>query len=316
MKPRKPSLSVARQWSLAHRRGRRTFSAWPAAVRGMVWMVLGGLLFSILNTIARNLTLYLDVYQSQFLRYLFGLLVMLPWVYRDGWRAYAPVNMVGQFWRGGVHTLGLILWFTALPKIPLADMTAIGFTGPIFIMIGAAWFLGESMRKDRWIAAVIGFSGVLVVVLPKMSGEGGWYNLVMLASSPVFAASFLITKALTRYEKPGVIVLWQALTVTVLSLPMALPNWQMPTPMQWLGFAATGVLGTLAHYCLTRAFAMADISATQSLRFLDLVWASLLGWLVFGDVPSQSTWLGAFVILCATVWIARREGKRPIVVPD
>lgn len=276
----------------------------------MVWMVLGGFLFSLLNTIARDLTLHLDVYQSQFLRYLFGLLVILPWVWREGWRAYMPVNMAGQFWRGGVHTLGLVLWFTALPKISLADMTAIGFTGPIFIMLGAAWFLGEPMRKDRWIAAIIGFSGVLVVVLPKMSGDGGWYNLVMLASAPVFAASFLITKALTRYEKPGVIVLWQALTVTVLSLPMAIPNWQMPTPMQWLAFAATGVLGTLAHYCLTRAFALADISATQSLRFLDLVWASILGWLVFGDVPSQSTWLGAFVILWATVWIARREGRR------
>jgi len=276
----------------------------------MVWMVLGGFLFSLLNTIARDLTLHLDVYQSQFLRYLFGLLVILPWVWRDGWRAYKPVNLAGQFWRGGVHTLGLVLWFTALPQISLADMTAIGFTGPIFIMLGAAWFLGEPMRKDRWIAAIIGFSGVLVVVLPKMSGDGGWYNLVMLASAPVFAASFLITKALTRYEKPGVIVLWQALTVTVLSLPMAIPNWQMPTPMQWLAFAATGVLGTLAHYCLTRAFALADISATQSLRFLDLVWASVLGWLVFGDVPSQSTWLGAFVILWATVWIARREGRR------
>ncbi len=282
----------------------------------MVWMVLGGMLFSVLNTIARDLTLHLDVYQSQFLRYLFGLLVILPWVWRDGWRTYMPVNMAGQFWRGGVHTLGLVLWFTALPQISLADMTAIGFTGPIFIMIGAAWFLNEPMRKDRWIAAIIGFAGVMVVVLPKMSGDGGWYNLVMLASAPVFAASFLITKALTRYEKPGVIVLWQAITVTVLSLPMALPNWQMPTPMQWLGFAATGVLGTLAHYCLTRAFALADISATQSLRFLDLVWASLLGWLVFGDIPSQSTWLGAFVILWATVWIARREGRRKTVVPD
>jgi drug/metabolite transporter (DMT)-like permease len=311
VKPLKPS-SLWRQCVLAQRHGRRTFAAWPAAVRGMVWMVLGGLLFSLLNTIARELTLHLDVYQSQFLRYLFGLLVMLPWVYRDGWRAYMPVNLSGQFWRGGVHTLGLILWFTALPKIPLADMTAIGFTGPIFIMIGAAWFLGEPMRKDRWIAAIIGFVGVLVVVLPKMSGDGGWYNLVMLASAPVFAASFLITKALTRYEKAGVIVLWQALTVTVLSLPMALPHWQAPTLWQWLGFAATGVLGTLAHYCLTRAFAMADISATQSLRFLDLVWASILGWLVFGDVPSQSTWLGAFVILWATVWIARRESRRKV----
>jgi len=239
-----------------------------------------------------------------------GALVLLPWLWRDGWAAYKPVNWLGQFWRGAVHTLGLVLWFTALPHIPLADMTAIGFTGPIFIMIGAAWFLGEPMRRDRWVAALIGFAGVLVVVMPKMTGAGGWYNLVMLASSPVFAASFLITKALTRYEKPGVIVLWQALTVTLLSLPMALPHWQAPTLWQWLGFAVTGVLGSLGHYCLTRAFHSADISATQSLRFLDLVWASLLGWLVFGDVPSQWTWLGAAVILVSTVWIARREGRR------
>ena len=166
------------------------------------------------------------------------------------------------------------------------------------------------MRRDRWVAALIGFAGVLVVVLPKMTGAGGWYNLVMLASSPVFAASFLITKALTRYEKPGVIVLWQALTVTVLSLPMALPHWQQPSAAQWAGFAITGVLGSLGHYCLTRAFHTADISATQSLRFLDLVWASLLGWLVFADVPSSSTWAGALVILLSTVWIARRESRR------
>jgi drug/metabolite transporter (DMT)-like permease len=197
-----------------------------------------------------------------------------------------------------------------LPQIPLADMTAIGFTGPIFIMLGAAWFLGEPMRKDRWIAAGIGFTGVLVVVLPKLAGTGGWYNLVMLASSPIFAASFLITKHLTRTESPGVIVMWQSITVTLFSLPLALMHWQAPTLWQWVSFMVTGVLGTMGHYSLTRAFSIADISATPSLRFLDLVWASLLGWLVFGDVPSQWTWLGALVILVSTVWIARREGRR------
>ena len=299
-----------RHGALAHRRTRRHIQRWPAPARGMLWMVVGGLCFSFLNTLARALSQQLDAYQTQFLRYLMGMLVMLPLVWRHGLQAYRPVNITGQFWRGAVHTLGLILWFTALPNIPLADMTAIGFTGPIFIMLGAAWFLGEPMRGDRWVAALIGFTGVLVVVLPKLTGQGGWYNLVMLASSPVFAASFLITKALTRYEKPGVIVLWQALTVTVLSLPMALPHWQDPSLWQWLGFAVTGVLGSLGHYCLTRAFHTADISATQSLRFLDLVWASLLGWLVFGDVPSPSTWAGALVILLATVWIARRESRR------
>ncbi|MCE2666805.1 MAG: DMT family transporter, partial [Limnohabitans sp.] len=204
--------------------------------------------------------------------------VMLPLLWHQGLAAYVPVDMKGQFWRGGVHTIGLMLWFVALPQIPLADMTAIGFTGPIFIMLGAAWFLGEPMRKDRWIAAIIGFAGVLVVVVPNLSGAGGWYNLVMLASSPVFAASFLITKHLTRTEKPGVIVMWQSITVTLFSLPLALMNWQAPTLFQWGGFMVAGVLGTIGHYSLTKAFSVADISATQSLRFLDLVWASRSFW--------------------------------------
>ena len=273
-------------------------------------MALGGLTFSLLNTIARSFSMQMDPFEAQFLRYFCGLLIMLPFLWHQGFAAYAPNDMKGQFWRGGVHTIGLMLWFIALPKISLADMTAIGFTGPIFIMLGAAWFLGEPMRKDRWIAAAIGFAGVMVVVLPNLSGSGGWYNLVMLASSPVFAASFLITKHLTRTEKSSVIVMWQSITVTLFSLPFALLNWQQPTLWQWAGFFVTGVLGTVGHYSLTQAFRVADISATQSLRFLDLVWASIFGWLVFSDVPSKWTWIGALVILVSTVWIARREGRR------
>ena len=315
MKPRTPTPpSLQRLWTLIYVRTHRRAMTWPAPVRGMLWMALGGILFSMLNTIARVMTLQMDPYEAQFLRYLCGLIIMLPLLWRDGLAAYKPVDIKGQFWRGGVHTVGLILWFTALPKIPMADITAIGFTGPIFIMIGAAWFLGEPMRRDRWIAALIGFAGVMVVVLPNLQGSGGWYNLVMLAASPVFAASFLITKALTRYEKPGVIVLWQSITVSIFSIPMALMNWQNPTLLQWVAFFAAGVLGTAGHYSLTRAFHTADISATQSLRFLDLIWASLMGWWVFSDVPSHSTWLGALVILLSTVWIARREGRRPVLL--
>lgn len=282
----------------------------PAVWRGMLWVALSGLLFSCLNATVRNITLTLDPFQSQFLRYVFGVVAMLPLVWREGLRSYLPVNLAGQFWRGAVHTVGLTLWFTALPHLGLADMTAIGFTGPIFIMLGAAWFLGEKMRADRWVAAAIGFAGVLVVVAPRLTGQGGGYFLVMLASSPVFAASFLMTKTLTRYEKPGVIVLWQAISVTVLSLPLGWLHWSTPSVWQWLGFAMAGILGSIGHYCLTRGFRAADISATQSLRFLDLIWASVMGWLVFSDVPSQTTLLGALVILASTVWIARREHQR------
>ncbi|MCE2911327.1 MAG: DMT family transporter [Pseudomonadota bacterium] len=279
----------------------------PPAVRGLLWAAAAGAVFSVLNALMRALTMQLDPMQSQFLRYLFGLVVLLPLVWRHGWAAYRPRQVGGQFARGLLHTVGLVLWFLALPRIPLADMTAIGFTGPIFIMLGAWIFFREPMRWERWLAVVLGFAGVMIVVGPKLGGSGGWWHLVMLASAPVFAASFLLTKALTRTETTGTILVWQALTVTLFSLPLALPVWGPVSAWQWAGFVASGALGSLGHYCLTRSFAAADISATQSAKFLDLVWAALLGWLVFADVPTQSTLLGGALICAATLWVARRE---------
>lgn len=311
MSVREPSTKSQRSpWArrvalTRHRAGRL-----DPAVQGLLWTLVAGLCFVLLNTLSRYLTTQIDPMQSQFLRYFCGLLVMLPLVWRSGLAAYRPRHIGGQFVRGLVHTAALGLWFVALPHISLADMTAIGFTTPIFIMLGAWLFLRESMRWERWLAALVGFGGVLIVVAPGLSGGSGSYSLVMLASAPVFAASFLITKALTRYEKAGVIVLWQSVTVTLLSLPLALLHWQAPTLAQWVGYLACGLLGSSAHYCLTRSYGVADISATQSLKFLDLVWATLLGWLVFSDVPTATSLIGGLIISGATLWIARRESRR------
>lgn len=298
---------LARHASVAQRR----FARLGPGTHALLWSGAAGLLFVLLNSIMRGLSLALDPFQTQFLRYLMGLAVMLPLVARAGFAAYRPKNIAGQFGRGAVHTLGLCLWFIAIPHITLADTTAIGFTGPIFIMLGAVLLFKEPMRWERWVAAGIGFAGVLIVVGPKLSGGGGLYTLVMLASSPVFAASFLITKALTRYERPEVIVAWQSVTVTIFSLPLALLHWQWPGPGQWALFVLCGILGSAGHYCLTRSYAAADISATQSIKFLDLVWATLVGWLAFGDHPSRSTLIGGIVICASTIWIARREARGP-----
>ena len=306
-----PRAGGPKRHALLRRAGllRRWASRLDPTVRGLLWSVAAGLLFVVLNGLMRGLAQILDPFLTQFLRYLMGLLVMLPLVLRGGLAAYRPHHIKGQFTRGAVHTFGLCLWFVAIPHITLADTTAIGFTGPIFIMIGAALFLREPMRWDRWAAALVGFAGVLIVVAPKLTGSAGLYALLMLSSSPVFAASFLITKALTRYERPTVIVLWQSITVTMFSLPLALLHWQWPTAMQWLTFALCGVLGSAGHYCLTRSFSVADISATQSVKFLDLVWASALGWLAFGDLPSRWTLVGGLVIFASTFWTARREAR-------
>jgi drug/metabolite transporter (DMT)-like permease len=288
----------------------------PPTVRGLVWSGASGALFCVLNATMRSLAQQLDPMQAQFLRYLFGALVMLPFVLHHGLAAYRPRHIGGQFARGAVHTLGLVLWFLALPHIPLADTTAIGFTSPLFIMIGAFLFLREPMHWERWLATAIGFAGVLIVVGPKLSGSGGQYQLLMLASAPVFAVSFLITKVLTRSEAAGTIVVWQAISVTLFSLPMALWVWRAPSAWQWLGFAVCGVLGSAGHYCLTRSFRVADISSTQSVKFLDLVWSSALGWLMFADLPTRTTLIGGAVICASTLWVARREHLRQAAVDE
>jgi drug/metabolite transporter (DMT)-like permease len=309
-----PPASPTDRWRLQRALQQRTAEFSPTT-RALLWSLGAGLLFSLLNSVARTLTLQLHPLQAQMLRYLFGVLVMLPLVLRAGPAAFRPRRIGGQFLRGAVHTVGLTLWFLALPRIPLADMTAIGFTGPIFILIGAFLFLGEPMRWERWLTTAIGFGGILVVLGPKFSGSGGWWHLVMLASAPVFAASYLLTKALTRTETTAVIVFWQALTVTLFSLPLALPVWQPLNAWQWLGFVVCGLLGTMGHYCLTRSYRHADISATQSVKFLDLAWSSLLGFLVFADVPATSTLVGGAVTSAATIWLARRE-SRALLGPD
>ena len=304
---RSGTMMFASRWASLGERA----SHWSPTTRGLLWTSAAGLTFSMLNALMRMLTLQIDPFQAQFLRYFFGLLILLPLVVWQGWASYRPKDVGAQFTRGLAHTLGLCLWFSALPRIPLADMTAIGFTGPIFIMIGAYVFFREPMRWERWLATAVGFGGVLVVVGPKLSGEGGLFHLVMLASAPLFAASFLLTKAMTRYETAGVILVWQSITVSVISLPLALWQWQWMAPWQWAGFLVCGFLGSAGHYCLTRSFAAADISSTQSAKFLDLVWSALMGWLLFADVPSQSTLIGGTLISAATIWLARRESRNP-----
>ncbi|MEK9719799.1 MAG: DMT family transporter, partial [Quisquiliibacterium sp.] len=220
-----------------------------------------------MNALMRVLTLEMSPLFAQFLRYLFAMLVMTPLLLRHGLGAYRPNNLRGQFWRGLFHATALTLFFLALPHIPLADMTAIMFTTPIFVLIGAALLLKEQVSSARWIAALIGFGGVLIVMWPHLSGKGsGFWSLVMLGASPLFAGSFLINKALTRQDSPSVIVMWQNLTVTLYMLPLAIPFWQELTLGQWGLFIVCGLLGTIAHYLMTRALTLGDISAMQPVR--------------------------------------------------
>lgn len=281
-------------------------------LRGTLWMAATGFLFTVLNTIMKKMSHELDPWLVGFLRYLFGAVVMLGPALHLGTRALRSNAPRLQFVRGLFHASGMMLWFAALPLVTLTELTAIGFSGPIFICLGASLFLGERMSVARWTAVLIGFSGVLLVVQPWAEGGFGGISrgmLLMLASAPVFAGSFLVAKKLTSHDPSEVVVLWQHLWVSVLFAGFALLYWTPPSPAQWAVLVACGFLGAGGHYCMTRAFRVADISATQPVKFLELVWAALLGLAVFGTVPEGATVLGGAVILVSTLLLVRHEAR-------
>ncbi len=288
-------------------------------VRGMLWMAATGLLFVVMNTIMKWLSQDLDPWLVGFLRYLLGAFVMLGPALRLGPRALWPKAPGLQLLRGLFHAGGMILWFAALPLVTLAELTAIGFSGPLFICLGAVLFLKERMTGARWAAVLLGFAGVVLVVKPwEGAGFAGISTgmLLMLASAPVFAGSFLTAKALTRYDRSDVVVLWQHLWVSVLLVGFAIAYWATPSPLQWALLILCGFLGAGGHYCMVRAFRVADISAVQPVKFLELVWAAFLGVLVFGTVPAGATVIGGLVILASTLLLARHESRAAAPVKE
>ncbi|MGE0423745.1 MAG: DMT family transporter [Reyranellaceae bacterium] len=285
--------------------------ALPTALRGMLWMAASGALFAALNTIMKWLAHDLDPWVVGFLRYLFGFLVLLPVAMRLGWRGMRSGAPGLQVLRGAFHVGGLLLWFMALPMVSMAEMTALGFTGPIFMCLGAVVVLGEKMSAVRWAAVLVGFLGTLIVVHPWTApGFGvGWGSVLLLLASPTFAASFITAKVLTRHDSPEAIVIWQHGLVALFALPFALTAWTMPSAWQWGWFVLCGLLGAAGHYCVTQALRIADVSATQPVRFLDLLWASLGGFIAFSSVPEGWTIAGGVVIFSATLWLARHEAR-------
>jgi len=277
----------------------------------MLWMAATGVLFTVLNAALKRVSHELDPWVAGWLRYSIGALVILPAMLGGGLKRLWPRAHRLQLLRGLFHAAGLVIWFAALPMVTLTELTAIGFSGPLFICLGAVLFLGERMSGARWTAVLLGFAGVILVVHPWEVGAVSVSRgtLLMLASAPVFAGSFLVAKALTRREASDVIVLWQHLWVSLLMLPFAIGGWSMPDPGQWGLLVLCGILGAGGHYCMTRAFRIADISSVQSVKFLELVWAALLGFALFGSVPAGWTVAGGAVILASTLWLARREAR-------
>ena len=270
------------------------------------WMLVTGLLFVAVTGIVRHLGSDLPAVQAAFLRYVIGLGFMLPFLYRTLRVRLIPRRMGLHLLRGVVHGAGVMLWFFAMARIPIAEVTAIGFTAPIFTTVGAVLFLGERLRARRITAVVVAFLGTVIILRPGIEAihVGA---LAQLVAAPLFACSFIVAKKLTETESGTVIVAWLSVFVTLALLPPALLVWRTPSFEEVLWLAATAACATAGHYTLTRAMHLAELTMLQPFMFLQLVWASVLGLVAFGEVPDVWTWVGGTVIVAAATYIAHRE---------
>ena len=213
------------------------------------------------------------------------------------------------------HVLGMICYFLAIVYLPLAEVTALAFSKPLFVTVGAALVLHEVVRARRWSAVALGFLGVLIVLQPGAQTISRYAALVLLGAL-LGAATSLMIKRLTATEGVSTIVWYQALFATVLALPLCVLYWRTPDAAGWLLLLSIGALGTLSWLTMTRAFFLVDASVVVPFEFLRLPFAALVAYLWFAEVPSVWTWLGGAVIFGATAYIAEREARVARIKPS
>ncbi|MCP4997783.1 MAG: DMT family transporter [Hyphomicrobiales bacterium] len=288
-----------------------------STLAGIGWMIATSFCFVAVTGIVRYIGTDIAAAEAAFVRYAFGVLIFLPMM-RPLLRNPPPFRTVRLYaLRGVVHSLGVTLWFFAMARIPIAEVTALGYTAPIFVTIGAAFFFRERLHFRRVAAVAIGFLGTLLILRPGFH-EISSGQFAQLTAAPLFAASFLLAKRLTDDEDPVMIVIMLSIFCTLFLLPGAILNWTNPTLSEIFWLALTALVATLGHYTMTRAIQAAPLTVTQPVSFLQLIWATALGIIVFNEPMDPYVLIGGGIVVAAITFISHREAvaaRRPITPP-
>ena len=281
-------------------------SRFSDTARGMLWMLLTGLCFVGVTIIVRYIGTRIPAPEAAFIRYAFGTLFLFP-VILQLIKGIAKIN----FWRimlvrGVLHGIGVILWFYAMARIPIAEVTALGYITPVFITIGAAIFFKEKLHIRRILAVFFGLVGVMIILRPGLSQISGG-QIAQLIAAPLFAASMLMTKRMATNESLWVIVTGLSIVCTITLLLPAMSNWVTPNPTELLLLALNAAFATLGHYTMAQAFNLAPLSVLQPISFLQLLWATLFGVVLFNESIDIFVVIGGTVLVFSTCYIARRE---------
>jgi len=273
---------------------------------GALWMITGGLLFVAVAVLVRHLGSDLPAVEAAFIRYVFGLLILTPVFLRMRWHRVRGSNMRLYALRGLAHGAAVMLWFFAMARIPISEVTAIGYTTPIFTVLGAILIFGEQVRIRRIMAIIVGFIGILIILRPGfVTIETG--SIAQLIAAPFFAISFLFAKKLTNTENSSDTLVMLSFFCTLTLMPGAIYLWKTPTITELLWLALVAVFATAGHYAITRSIANAPLTVTQPFSYLQLIWAIVFGYLIFDEIPDLWVCVGAAFIVAAISYMSHRE---------
>lgn len=265
--------------------------------------------FSGMNVMIRYVSEDLPTPQIVFLRNLFSLMILLPWVLRHGSQVLQTQRMKSHFWRATVGIIGMQTWFYCVSVLPLNEATALSFTSPIFTFLFAIVFLGERPGPYRIGAMVIGFVGAMVIIRPNPNQLEPMMFLVLFATS-MWAIAGMLVKSLTTTERPTRIVFYMAFFMTLWSLPLALMMWHEVTLYHALIVFGIALASTGAHLTLVQAYSRADIVTLMPFDFFRMVFTAIFAYIFFHEVADIWTWIGGAIIVGSAVAIARREAMR------
>jgi drug/metabolite transporter (DMT)-like permease len=278
----------------------------PRPLAGVFWMLVTGLCFITVTALVKYMGPRVPPVEMAFLRYLLGLVFLLPAI-----GALRAAHLTRRQWRffglrGVLHAGGVMLWFYAMVRIPIADVTALNYLAPVYVSIGAALFLGEKLAFRRIAAVVAALIGAGIILRPgfREISDG---HLAMVFTAIAFGGSYLTAKVMADEVKPSVVVAMLSIFVTIALAPFAIAVWVTPTLPDLMLLFCVACFATAGHYTMTLAFAAAPVTVTQPVTFTQLIWAVLLGYFVFDESVDIWVILGGLVILGAVTFITWRE---------
>lgn len=305
------------------------------AIRGAIFKVCSCLSFSGINGVVRYFTLTakeaglttIPPTELAFFETLFGLLFILPWILSTGTSAFKSKNSyLLSIGRALAASMGIILWFTALSKMPIVQVVAFKYAAPLFTILGAKIFLGEKCGWARAIAIGTALAGALLITGHELlDGDANWADVGLLALFPMGASACYVISALCaktqlKKDSPKTVCLYLFLfSLPILGLASYF-NWVTPLPWQWPYLIAMGALLTLAYVFLQYAYVIADITYLVPMSFTRLIAGAAIGMIFFNEWPIVWTWVGSFFILIATISLCKHEvqnmkKKQPVLVP-